>query len=46
MRQPGELIGTTALELLLEEIEGGDGTRRIVLEPEPELVVRESTAWV
>ena len=41
VRQPRELIGMTALELLLAEIEGDSEPRRIVLDPD--LVVREST---
>ena len=42
IRQPRDLIGATALELLLDEIDGGTRRERIVLKPE--LVVRESSA--
>ena len=41
IRQPRDLIGRRAVELLLAEIEGGARGERIVFQPE--LVVREST---
>ncbi len=41
VRQPRELIGRTAVDLLLAEIEGGHERQRIVFQPE--MVAREST---
>jgi LacI family transcriptional regulator len=44
IRQPRELIGSTAVDLLIARIDGGDSLphERVVFEPE--LIVRESTA--
>lgn len=42
IRQPSALIGSTAVELLLREAEGGFEPEQVVFEPE--LVVRASTA--
>ncbi|MFU8948154.1 LacI family DNA-binding transcriptional regulator [Mycetocola zhadangensis] len=44
VRQPSALIGSTAVDLLLREAEGGDGFEREHIVFQPELVVRESTA--
>jgi LacI family transcriptional regulator len=44
VRQPSELIGSTAVDLLLREVEGGDGFQHERVVFQPELVVRESTA--
>lgn len=41
IRQPSELIGRRAVELLLAEVEGVDEREQVVFQPE--LVVREST---
>ncbi|WP_062464070.1 LacI family DNA-binding transcriptional regulator [Demequina soli] len=41
VRQPRELIGSTAVELVLEQADGAAEPRRVVYKPE--LVVREST---
>jgi LacI family transcriptional regulator len=43
IRQPSVLIGYTALDLLLREVEGGDDFAHEHIVFEPELVVREST---
>ncbi len=42
IRQPARLIGATAVDLLLEEVDASQGGR--VVRFQPELVVRESTA--
>jgi LacI family transcriptional regulator len=42
IRQPSELIGFRAVELLIAEVEGGGAREQVVFQPE--LVVRESTA--
>jgi DNA-binding LacI/PurR family transcriptional regulator len=44
VRQPRELLGRTAAELLFQEIEEGTGHRHRQVVFEPELVVRESSA--
>ena len=41
IRQPSELIGRRAVELLLAEVEGAGHREQVVFQPE--LVVREST---
>jgi DNA-binding LacI/PurR family transcriptional regulator len=43
IRQPREQLGRTAAQLLLEEVEEGDGHRHRQVVFQPELVVREST---
>jgi len=42
IRQPSELIGFRAVELLIAEVEGVGAREQVVFQPE--LVVRESTA--
>jgi DNA-binding LacI/PurR family transcriptional regulator len=44
IRQPSVLIGSTAVELLLREAEGGEGFVPEQIVFQPELVVRASTA--
>jgi LacI family transcriptional regulator len=44
VRQPAHLIGYTAVDLLLKEIEDPDGDHERRVRFQPELVVRESTA--
>jgi LacI family transcriptional regulator len=44
IRQPSELIGYTAVDLLLKEAAGGDDFEHQQVLFQPELVVRESTA--
>jgi LacI family transcriptional regulator len=46
VRQPRQLLGRTAVELLLEETESGEGHRHRQVEFKPELIVRESSARV
>jgi LacI family transcriptional regulator len=41
IRQPSELIGFRAVELLIAEVEGAGTREQVVFQPE--LVVREST---
>jgi DNA-binding LacI/PurR family transcriptional regulator len=43
IRQPREQLGRTAAQLLLEEVEEGDGHQHRQVVFQPELVVREST---
>lgn len=42
VRQPKELMGRTAVELLLAEVEGGESHQHEVRMLQPELVIRES----
>jgi LacI family transcriptional regulator len=44
VRQPAHLIGYTAVDLLLKELEEPDGAYERTVRFQPELVVRESTA--
>jgi len=44
IRQPAHLIGYTAVDLLLRELEDPDGAHERTVRFQPELVVRESTA--
>lgn len=44
IKQPSRLLGSTGVEMLLEEIENPDGHRHRQITFQPELVVRESTA--
>jgi LacI family transcriptional regulator len=44
IRQPSEQLGRTAAELLLEEVQDGDGHRHRQVVFDPELVVRESSS--
>ncbi len=44
VRQPSELIGSTAVDLLLREVAGGDEFAHEQIVFQPELVVRDSTA--
>ncbi|MDH6235569.1 substrate-binding domain-containing protein [Cryobacterium sp. CG_9.6] len=44
IRQPSELIGYTAVDLLLREAAGGVNFEHEQIVFQPELVVRESTA--
>jgi LacI family transcriptional regulator len=44
VRQPRELLGRTATQLILEEVEDGDNHEHRQVVFEPELVVRESSA--
>jgi LacI family transcriptional regulator len=44
IRQPAHLIGYTAVDLLLKDIEAPDGAHERTVRFQPELVVRESTA--
>lgn len=44
IRQPAHLIGYTAVDLLLRELEDPDGAHERTVRFRPELVVRESTA--
>ncbi|MBW9094356.1 LacI family DNA-binding transcriptional regulator [Microbacterium jejuense] len=44
IRQPAHLIGYTAVDLLLKELEEPDGQHERTVRFQPELVVRESTA--
>jgi LacI family transcriptional regulator len=44
IRQPAHLIGYTAVDLLLKDIEAPDGEHERTVRFQPELVVRESTA--
>ncbi len=46
IRQPREQLGRTAAQLLLEEVDEGDGHEHRHVVFQPELVVRESTAPV
>ena len=46
IRQPSKLIGATAVQLLLEEIDGGPDHRHRSVLFQPELIVRASTAAV
>ena len=44
IRQPAHLIGYTAVDLLLKDLEGPEGGHERTVRFQPELVVRESTA--
>jgi LacI family transcriptional regulator len=44
IRQPAHLIGHTAVELLLSELDEDDDDHERTVRFQPELVVRESTA--
>ena len=43
IRQPSELLGSTAVDLMLRETESGSGFEPEQVLFQPELVVREST---
>lgn len=44
IKQPAHLIGSTALEMLIEEIESSDSHKHRQITFQPELVIRESSA--